>query len=84
MHFWQTIRSGAMVYTDHKMPELHAPAELLALGPQDRLVAMARDWDSDLFGLTPAVRTRFTVLLRVPVGGGEAVLLAPKSPTENP
>jgi hypothetical protein len=82
--FWQTIRSGVMVYTDHLMPELHTLAELDRLGPEDRLVAMRRDWDGPAGGLDDRARTRFELLLRVPVGGGEALLLRTKSdaPTE--
>jgi 4-amino-4-deoxy-L-arabinose transferase-like glycosyltransferase len=75
--YWQTIRSGVMVYTDHLMPELRDPAGLSALGETDRLVAMRRDWDADGPGFGPAQRARFQVLLRVPVGEGEALLLAP-------
>ena len=48
-----------------------------SLAPLDRLVAMAREWNSPERGLDPAARDRFTVLLRVPVGGGEALLLKP-------
>jgi 4-amino-4-deoxy-L-arabinose transferase-like glycosyltransferase len=77
--FWQTLRSGVMVYTDHRMPELRTRPELDALGPEDRLVAMAREWNTDAFGLDPAVRNRFEVLARVPVGGGEALLLRRKT-----
>ena len=76
MYFWQTIRSGVMVYTDHQMPELHSREELeRALGPEDRLVAMDREWSTDAWGMDPAARAGFDVLLRVPVGGGEALLL---------
>jgi len=78
--FWQTVRSGAMVYTDHQMPEVRTLRELDALEPGDRLVAMAREWNADAAGLDPAARARFVVLLRVPVGGGEALLIQ-KKPT---
>jgi len=77
--FWQTIRSGVMVYTDHQMPELHTVAELDRLAPEDRFVAMRRDWDGPAGGLDDRARDRFAVLLRVPVGGGEALLLGRKS-----
>ncbi|WP_306601589.1 glycosyltransferase family 39 protein [Geothrix sp. 21YS21S-2] len=73
--FWQTIRSGAMVYTDHRMPELRTARDLEALGPEDRLVSMRREWDMDDWGLD---RQRFEVMLRVPVGGGEALLIRRK------
>ncbi|BDU72096.1 ArnT family glycosyltransferase [Mesoterricola silvestris] len=78
--FWQTIRSGAMVYTDHRMPELRTARDLEGLGPEDRLVSMRREWDMDDWGLD---RNRFEVLLRVPVGGGEALLIRRKSGKES-
>lgn len=77
--FWQTIRSGLMVYTDHLMPEVRTVAQLEALGPEDRLVAFRRDWDASDKGLTDEIRGRFDILLRVPVGGGEALLLRKRS-----
>ena len=73
--FWQTIRSGAMVYTGHRMPELRTARDLEALGPEDRLVSMRREWDMDDWNLD---RQRFEVMLRVPVGGGEALLIRRK------
>jgi 4-amino-4-deoxy-L-arabinose transferase-like glycosyltransferase len=79
--YWQTIRSGVMVYTDHLMPELSTRAELEALAPGDRLVSMRREWFEDHGGMDDAARARFEILLRVPVGGGEALLIRKK---ENP
>jgi len=74
---WQTIRSGVMVYTDHQMPELHSYPELISkLGPGDRLVAMRREWDTGAGGMTPERRAGFEVLLSVPIGEGEALLLS--------
>ncbi len=75
VHFWQTIRSGAMVYTDHLMPELDRAEELEALASGELLVATGRDWPTDAGGLTEAHRAKFEVLLRMPVGGGEFMLL---------
>ncbi len=75
VHYWQTIRSGAMVYTDQQMPELRTAEELDALAPGALLVASGRDWPSPEGGLTEAHRARFEVLLRMPVGGGEFMLL---------
>jgi 4-amino-4-deoxy-L-arabinose transferase-like glycosyltransferase len=76
VYFWQTIRSGAMVYTDHLMPELRSRAELeQRLGPEQRLVAMDREWDANAWGMDPQARKGYQVLLRMPVGGGEALLL---------
>ncbi len=76
VYFWQTIRSGTMVYTDHRMPELHRAEELLErLGPEDRLVAGRREWDEDNWGMDPQLRARFDLLLEVPVGGGQFLVL---------
>lgn len=77
--YWQTMRSGVMVYTDHLMPELRNPRELASLQEGDRLVTMLRDWE-DAPGFGPEQRARFRTLLRVPVGEGEALLLAPALP----
>ena len=73
--FWQTVRSGAMVYTDLRMPEVRTLAELDSLGAEDRIVATGRAWNTNLGGLDGASRSRFEVLLRVPVGGGEMLLI---------
>ncbi|WP_243315306.1 ArnT family glycosyltransferase [Geothrix paludis] len=73
--YWQTIRSGVMVYTDHLMPELRRAEALEALDPEARLVAQRSEWEQDAWGMTPALRGRFEVLLAVPTGGGEILLL---------
>ena len=78
--YWQTIRSGVMVYTDHLMPEIRRIEALEQLDPEARLVAQRRDWDDDARGLTPALRARFEVLLVVPTGSGEVLLLKRKAP----
>jgi hypothetical protein len=76
VYYWQTIRSGVMVYTDHLMPELRSRAELeRALGPEQRLVAMDREWSADAWGMDARARNQFEVLLSMPVGGGQALLL---------
>ena len=76
VYFWQTIRSGVMVYTDQLMPELRSRAELeQRLGPEQRLVAMNREWDADAWGMGPQARKDYEILLRVPVGGGDALLI---------
>ncbi len=77
--YWQTIRSGAMVYTDSLMPEIRTAGELDQLGPEDRLVSMRREWDQDMGGLTPELRNGFEVLLSRPTGGGELLLLKRKA-----
>jgi 4-amino-4-deoxy-L-arabinose transferase-like glycosyltransferase len=76
--YWQTIRSGVMVYTDHLMPELRTARALEALDPEARLVAQRGEWEQDAWGMTPALRSRFEVLLSVPTGGGEILLLKKK------
>jgi hypothetical protein len=81
VYFWQTLRSGVMVYTSNSMPELRTPAELKALGPEDRLVSMRTEWNRRDLGLE-AVRSRFEVMLQVPVGG-DVVLLIRRSPEKD-
>ena len=76
--YWQTLRSGVMVYTDHLMPELRTAKALEALEPEARLVAQRDEWEQDAWGLTPALRSHFEVLLSVPTGGGEILLLKKK------
>lgn len=73
--YWQTIRSGVMVYTDHLMPELRTAEALERLDPEARLVAQRGEWEMDAWGMTPELRARFEVLLAVPTGGGEILLL---------
>ena len=71
VYFWQTIRSGAMVYTSHAMPELRTLKALDGLSSEDRLVSMGQDWKP----LPAQVRNRFEVILQVPVGGDDILLL---------
>ena len=89
--YWQTIRSGVMVYTDHLMPELRDAKALAAMAPEARLVAQRAEWEQDDRGLDATGRARFEILLAVPTGGGEILLLkkrtepSPKpSPQEAP
>jgi len=77
--YWQTMRSGVMVYTDHLMPELRTAAALAAMDPEARLVAQRGEWETDAWGMTPELRDRFEVLLAVPTGGGEILLLRKRS-----
>lgn len=77
--YWQTIRSGVMVYTDHLMPELRRAEALDRLDPEARLVAQRGEWEEDAWGMTPALRARFEVLAAVPTGGGEILLLKKKT-----
>jgi len=81
--YWQTIRSGVMVYTDHLMPELRDAKDLEAMAPEARLVAQRTEWEQDDRGLDAAVRARFEILLAVPTGGGE-ILLIKKRPASSP
>ncbi|WP_306589502.1 glycosyltransferase family 39 protein [Geothrix sp. 21YS21S-4] len=76
--YWQTIRSGVMVYTDHLMPELRTAAALERLDPEARLVAQRGEWEQNAWGMSPALRARFEILLAVPTGGGEILLLRRK------
>jgi hypothetical protein len=79
VYFWQTLRSGAMVYTDHLMPELRSYDELVAkLGPEDRLVSLRQEWDLNTWGMTPERRSEFEEVLQVPVGEGQVLLLKRK------
>jgi 4-amino-4-deoxy-L-arabinose transferase-like glycosyltransferase len=73
--YWQTLRSGVLVYTDHLMPELRNAEALEQLGPEARLVAMQDEWEQNAWGMTPALRQRFEVLLVVPTGADEVLLL---------
>ena len=73
--YWQTIRSGVMVYTDHLMPELRTAQALETMDPEARLVAQRGEWEQNAWGMTPALRARFEVVLAVPTGGGEILLL---------
>jgi 4-amino-4-deoxy-L-arabinose transferase-like glycosyltransferase len=76
VYYWQTIRSGVMVHTDHLMPEIRSRQELeRLLGPGERLVAMKNEWNADAWGLDSQARNEFEVLLRMPVGSGEALLI---------
>ncbi|HEX9081907.1 MAG TPA: hypothetical protein VF768_06485, partial [Holophagaceae bacterium] len=75
VYYWQTMRSGVMVYTDHLMPEVRTAKALATLDPEARLVAQRDEWEQNLGGLTPALRAQFDLLLDVPTGGGEILLL---------
>ena len=76
--FWQTIRSGVMIYTDHLMPEIRDAASLERLDPESRVVCQRNVWEQNAWGMTPALRSRFEVLLAVPIGGSEFLLLRRK------
>ena len=81
VYYWQTIRSGVMVYTDHLMPEIRSRAELdRQLGPEQRLVAMDREWSSDAWGMDAQARKDYEILLRMGVGGGDTLLLRRRVP----
>ncbi len=81
VYFWQTFRSGAMVYMNHRMPELRTFDELAGrLGPEDRLVSMDREWNQDAWGMDTERRRGFEVILRVPSGGGEILLIRKRMP----
>jgi 4-amino-4-deoxy-L-arabinose transferase-like glycosyltransferase len=73
--YWQTLRSGVMVHTDHLMPELRTAEALERMDPEARLVAQRDEWEQDAWGMTPALRGRFEALLAVPTGGDDLLLL---------
>jgi 4-amino-4-deoxy-L-arabinose transferase-like glycosyltransferase len=82
VYVWQTLRSGVLVYTVQTMPEVRSAGALeRLLQPGDRLVAMAEDWNQDAWGLDPQVRSRFEVILKVPLGGDVALLIQRKDPS---
>ena len=61
------------------MPELRDWNELEArMKPGDRLVTMDREWRQDAWGMNAERRERFDVILRMPVGGGQVMLLKRK------
>lgn len=68
VYFWDEIRSGAMLYTDLKMPEVRSDAGLLALEPGDRLVVIASRWEPGHLGLTAGTMAAFRPLVRVDQG----------------
>ena len=46
-------------------------------------MAQRDEWEQDAWGMTPALRARFEVLLSVPTGGDE-ILLLKKRPDPTP
>ncbi len=76
--YWQTIRSGVMVYTEHLMPEIRRAEALDSLDPEARLVAQKDEWNAHAWGMTPERRAQFEILCQVPTGGGEILLLRKK------
>lgn len=79
VYYWQTLRSGVMVYTDHLMPELRSAEALERLDPEARLVAQRDEWEVDTWGNSPELRARFEVLLSVTTGSGDILLLRKRS-----
>jgi hypothetical protein len=51
------------------------PYTTLFRSPEQRLVAMDREWSTDAWGMDARAREQFEVLLTMPVGGGQALLL---------
>ena len=75
VHFWLTIRSGAMIYTDNlTMHELRDAAQLEHLPAGSLLVATMREWRTDNGGLDDNHRAMFGRLVQMPVGGGGLML----------
>ena len=77
--YWQTMRSGVMVYTDHLMPEIRRAEALETLDAEARLVAQKDEWEQNAWGMNPERRARFEILCSVPTGGGEILLLRRKT-----
>ncbi|HTL97870.1 MAG TPA: glycosyltransferase family 39 protein [Holophagaceae bacterium] len=68
VYFWDEVRSGAMLYTDLKMPEIRSDAGLLALRPGDRLVVIATRWEPGHLGLRPGTMASFQPLVKLDQG----------------
>ena len=75
VYFWDEIRSGAMLYTDLKMPEVRTNEGLLALHPGDRLVVIASRWEPGHLGLQASTMAVFQPLLKVDQGGDTWMLM---------
>ena len=75
VYFWDEVRSGAMLYTDIKMPEIRSDEGLLALKPGDRLVVIATRWEPGHLGLTAGTMASFQPLLKLDQGGDQWMLL---------
>lgn len=75
VYFWDEIRSGAMLYTDLKMPEIRSDEGLLALKPGDRLVVIASRWEPGHLGLQAGTMASFQPLLKMDQGGDSWMVL---------
>lgn len=75
VYFWDEIRSGAMLYTDLKMPEVRSDEGLLALKPGDRLVVIESRWEPGHLGLKVETMASFQPLLKLDQGGDQWMLL---------
>ncbi|HET6330620.1 MAG TPA: glycosyltransferase family 39 protein [Holophagaceae bacterium] len=75
VYFWDEIRSGAMLYTDIKMPEVLSDEGLLALKPGDRLVVIESRWEPGHLGLKPGTMSSFQPLLKLGQGGDTWMLM---------
>jgi 4-amino-4-deoxy-L-arabinose transferase-like glycosyltransferase len=75
VYFWDEIRSGAMLYTDIKMPEILSDEGLLALKPGDRLVVIESRWEPGHLGLRPGTMSSFQPLLKLDQGGDTWMLM---------
>lgn len=77
--FWKTIRSGAMLYTNSFMPELHTSGELMSLPLGTFVVSMKSDWIADpVAGVTPQIQGSFNEILSM-ASGSDTLLLMRKS-----
>ena len=76
VYFWDEIRSGAMLYTDMKMPEVRSDEGLRSLKPGDRLVVIATRWEPGHLGLTRETMAEFQPLAKVDQGEDVWMLMA--------
>ncbi len=76
VYFWDEIRSGAMLYTKLKMPEIRSEEGLLALKPGDRIVVIRSRWEAGHLGLTTGTMAAFEPLVQVDQGGDIWMLMA--------
>lgn len=73
--FWGEIRSAAMVYTGHLMPELRAAKDLAKVDPADRIVVIRSRWKAGYQGLSPEEMARFEPVMEKPLGGDDWCLM---------
>ena len=73
--FWGDIRSGAMIYSDRLLPELHGHGQLPALPAGTFLVTPEKRWRAGFEGLQPREMQAFEPVCRQSQGGDGLLLL---------